>query len=126
MSHVRRALASNNGLYTPTHIQLTAEVELDSPPFTLKTVKTNISMGKGKQREISDEDFSKERAWLLLDNVQVSQEVPDAEGFLQDRTPGDVGPPAMDPNVTFEEGGLECGCCFSPSPFVRLQHLRRP
>lgn len=118
MSYVRRALASNHGLYAPTHIQLNAQMESGAPLFTLKTVKTNRPTGKGKQKEMQDEDFEKERAWLLKD-AQVARGVPDPEEFLRDHTPENAEDSTTDLNVPLEEeGGLECGCCFSLAPFV--------
>lgn len=121
MSHIRRVLASNHGFYAPTHIQLTAEVESDAPPFTPKTVKTKVSIGKrkGKGKEVQDENFEEERAWLLLKDVPVTQAVPAADDFPQIRAPGDTGPSMTEFHTQLEEdGGLECGCCFSPAPFV--------
>ncbi|KAF9651340.1 hypothetical protein BDM02DRAFT_857152 [Thelephora ganbajun] len=121
VTHVRRVLASNNGLYAPTHIQLTAESESDVAPFTMKAVKTKVSMGKGKEREMQDEDFEKERTWLLLKDVPVTQEVSDTDEFVQNQAQGGKGTPATDMNVLLEEeGGLECGCCFSPAPFHNM------
>lgn len=94
-------------------------MESGAPLFTLKTVKTNRPTGKGKQKEMQDEDFEQERAWLLLKNAQVAREVPDVEEFLQNQTPGNAGDSTADLNVPLEEeGGLECGCCFSLAPFV--------
>ena len=113
VKYVRRAFASNNGLYTPTHLQLAADLKSDSPPFKLKTIKSNISVGKGKQKEIQDEDFEKERAHLLLEDIQAIQEVPDTDKSR------DAGTFVTGLNVPPEdEGCLECGCCFSPAPFV--------
>lgn len=121
VTHIRRVFASKNALYTPTHIKLTAEMQSDPLPFTLKTVKTNVSMGKGKQKEMRDEDFEKERAQLLHKDIQVTQDIPDPDEFLQNQAPGDVGTSATDLNAPFEdEGCVECGCCFSPAPFVRF------
>ena len=60
---------------------------------------------------MQDDDFEKERTWLLLNDTQVMQ---------QDQGPGETGFHVMDLNVPLEEeGGIECECCFSHSPFVR-------
>lgn len=121
MTQVRRIFGSNNGLYTPTHIELTAIIQSDDPPFALKTVKTNLPMDKGKQREMRDEDFEKEREHLLLEDIQQTQEVPDADKFPQNQEPGDMGASVPDLDASPEDDGcLECGCCFSPAPFVRF------
>jgi hypothetical protein len=95
-------------------------MESDVPPFSLKTIKTSVPRAKkGKQREMQDEDFEKERAWLLLKVLHVAPEDPDVDESLQDRAPGGAGPSMTDLNLPpEEEGGLECGCCFSPSHFV--------
>jgi len=91
-----------------------------------------MSMGKGKgkwkwkEKEIQDDDFDKERTWLLLKDVLVIQEVPVIDGFPQDRTPGGSGTLA-ELDVILEDGsGLECGCCFSPAPFVCVPHPNHP
>ena len=88
----------------------------------MKATKTKTPMGKGKEREMQDEDFEKERTWLLLKDVPAIQEFPVA-GSLQDQAPGGSGTPLGEPNVPREdEGDLECGCCFSPAPFVYIPH----
>ena len=123
VTHVRRTFTSHNGLYTPAHIKLTAEIKSDSRPFRLKTVPTNISVGKGKQKEIRDEDFEKERAQLSLNDIQATQEVPETDEFPPNQTSGD----GTELNAPLEdECCLECGCCFSPAPFVRASHRHDP
>ena len=75
-------------------------------------------MGKGKEREIQDKDFEEERAWLLIEDVPVIPEVLVTEA-PQDQAPGGSGTSLTGPTaIPEEEGGLECGCCFSPAPFV--------
>ena len=95
-------------------------MESDTPPFAMKAVKTKIPTGKGKEREIQDEAFEEERTWLLLKDVPVTGEP------LQNQVPGGMGTAVTDPHVLPEEGGLECGCCFSPAPFVCFPHSQRP
>lgn len=84
-----------------------------------------MSAGKGKgkwkwkEKETQDKDFDEERTWLLLKDVPVIQEVPVADRSLHDQAPGGSGTSLEELNVLPEdEGGLECGCCFSPAPFV--------
>ena len=91
----------------------------------MKAVKTKTPMGKGKEREMEDKDFEEEKTWLLLKDIPVAQGVP---GPPQRRAPGGTGTSTTDYNVLPEpeEGGLECGCCFSPTPFVRSLHSRHP
>lgn len=95
----------------------------DAPPFTMKAIKTKTSMKKGKGREMRDEDFEMERVWLLLKDVPVVEEALVDDGTPQDQAPGDPGTSLAELNVPPEEdGGLECGCCFSPAPFVCIPH----
>lgn len=72
---------------------------------------------------MQDKDFEEEKAWLLLKDLPVTQRIPPAKGPLpQYQVPGGSATSVTDPNVPpEEEGGLECGCCFSPVPFVRSQ-----
>ena len=86
----------------------------------MKAVKTKIPMGKGKERERQDKDFEEEKAWLLLKDIPVTQEISVANQPLQNQVPGGVETFVTNPDVPPEEDGdLECGCCFSPVPFVR-------
>jgi len=86
----------------------------------MKAVKTKIPMGKGKETEIQDKDFEEEKAWLLLRDIPSTQDIPVAGELPQNRVPGGTGTSVTDHNVPpEEEDGLECGCCFSPVPFVR-------
>ena len=125
VSHVRHVFNSNNGLYAPTHIQLTTGIESPTPPFALNTAETvvsatpGLSLRKGKQREMRDDDFEEEREWLLLNDVRAVH---------QGRAPGETGSSVMDLNVLREEEEedyLECECCFSYSPYVRSSHCWR-
>jgi hypothetical protein len=117
VTHVRRIFGSNNGLYTPAYMKLDIEMKTVPLPFRLKAVKTYISVRKGKQKEIRDEDFEKER--VQLKNAQVTQEAPETDESPRNQAPGDVGTSGAELNTPFEdECCLECGCCFSPAPFV--------
>ena len=65
---------------------------------------------------MQDEDFEKERTWLRLKDVPVA-------GSLQDQVLGGSGIPLGESNhLPGDEGDLECGCCFSPAPFVYILH----
>lgn len=102
-------------------------MESDVPPFTMKATKTKTPSRKGKQRETQNKDFEEEKAWLLLKDVPVTQKDPVPDGYPQNQAPGDAGTSSMDPNVPpEEEGGLECGCCFSLAPFVCFSRSRHP
>ena len=95
-------------------------MESDAPPFTVKAIKTKISVGKERVREMRDEDFEEERAWLLTRDVSEIREVLVAE--LGSRASGGSGTSLTDPVVLPEEGRLGCERCFSPAPFVCIPH----
>lgn len=83
----------------------------------VKAVRAKIPAGKGKERETKDSDFDEERAWLLLRGAAVRV----AGGSLRYEAPEDTGTSLADLIVSpEEESGFECGCCFSPAPFVRF------
>ena len=67
---------------------------------------------------MEDKDLDKERAWVLFRDIPVVQESPVAGGSLEDPAPVGSGSVVAEVNVPPEGGGLECGCCFSPAPFV--------
>lgn len=80
-------------------------------------------MGKGKEREMRDKDFEEEKAWLLLKDVPLTQDIPAAGGSRRNQAPGGTGPSVTNHDIPPEaEGGLECGCCFSLAPFVCFSH----
>lgn len=65
-----------------------------------------------------DEDFEKERAWLILKDAQAASSTKENS---QDQTPEGAETSVVDLNTPLEgECNLECGCCFSPAPFVRF------
>jgi len=71
---------------------------------------------------MQDKDFEEEKEWLLLKDIPMTQEISVADEPLQNQGPGGMGTSATSPDVPpEEEGDLECGCCFSPVPFVRSQ-----
>lgn len=59
----------------------------------------------GKHRQITDEEFEKERAWLVA-RLEATP--------LADK-------PGAETGMGEEDGDIECGCCFSTSPFVCFQ-----
>lgn len=118
VAHVRHVYGSKNGLYTPAHIQLATDLQSDKLPFKLKAAKTSTPAGKGKQKELRDDDFEKERTQLLLDDVWIAHEFPHES--LQEEAPGDVENSVMNLNDPLQDE--ECGCCFSPTPFVGFPH----
>jgi TRIAD3 protein (E3 ubiquitin-protein ligase RNF216) len=103
---VRKTFFAKNALYAPTHLFLTEEKEKKPLPYNIKTVPSRVT-GKGKAKH--DPEFDKEKEWLqltlqgnaALNDAQVAEEVNDQEYE-------DCG------------DGIECGCCFSTYPFVKL------
>lgn len=85
--YLRESLNSLNGLYAPTHVFL-----LDRRPGI--KLPFNIFRTKGKNKELHDEEFDKEREWIL-DVMAESDECKD---------------------------GIECGCCFAKFRFVSVVH----
>jgi hypothetical protein len=75
-------------------------------------------MGKGKEKEMEDKDLDEERAWVLFRDIPMVQEFLAASGSLKDPAPGGSGTAPAEVSASPEGGGLECGCCFSPAPFV--------
>ena len=126
--HIQRVLASNQGSYALTRIQLNAEREAVAPSFTSKIAKANISVGKRKPREMEDEAFQRVKGWMLTMGIQVVQEAPDVDELPQSRIPGGAGTSVTNFSVPREGASFECGCCFSSAPFVRShcqEHPRR-
>ena len=73
---------------------------------------------------MQDKDFEEEKAWLLLKDIPVAQGISVANQPPQNQVSGGMGTSATNPEIPpEEEGGLECGCCFSPVPFVRPMFL---
>ena len=100
-AYLQESLTLLNGLYAPTYVFLLdhenryiegkrrkQRVKL---PYKRKAVPFRPST-KGKSRVSHDDEFSKERAWVVQEVMENDDEY---------------------------EGGIECGCCFATFRFVR-------
>lgn len=105
--HIRSRLHDYR-FYAPTHLLLTRELEQESLPFRLKSTSTVVSKGKARQ----DPEFDKEREWVLL-------------GVANSDSEQDAALAASINEQEYEDTGesIECGCCFSGYPFVRIRFL---
>ncbi|KAF8515364.1 hypothetical protein BU17DRAFT_51893 [Hysterangium stoloniferum] len=101
--HIRAVLSSNKELYAPTYLYLAYEIETGDLPYKKKRA---ISRVKGKDRQLYDEEFNKERDWLANHLASVKTANP---------TEGDHG---SDDGEC--EDGIECGCCFSTFSFDKM------
>lgn len=92
----------HNGLYAPTYLFLDEERKSGKLPYKLKATALRVrDKGKGVARH--DDEFQRERDWLLSqldeqEEIRIQEEL--GEGIEDD-------------------DGIECGCCFSTYPFVR-------
>ena len=102
--HIRKTLLAHNGLYAPTYLYLAEEQNRPSLPYHLKA---STSRTTGKKKAAYDEEFERERGWLLM-KLQEDVDMTDAQ--VADK---------MNEQEYGESGdGIECGCCFSTYPFV--------
>lgn len=94
----------NNGLYAPTYLYLAEEQNRLPLPYHLNV---STSRTTGKKKAAHDEEFERERAWLLM-KLQGDVEMADAQVAEKMN------------NQEYEDcgDGIECGCCFSTYPFV--------
>jgi TRIAD3 protein (E3 ubiquitin-protein ligase RNF216) len=84
--YLRESLNLLHGLYAPTHVFL---LENSRPGIKRPC---NIFRTNGKHKELYDEEFDKEREWIL----EVTAENDECED------------------------GIECGCCFAKFRFVSV------
>lgn len=104
-AYLRESLNSFDGRYAPTYISLAEQQEQyevgkhSKRPVKLPYKRKKIAFrpnNKGKNKALYDEEFEKERAWVV-------QEVMDCDDEC--------------------EGGIECGCCFASYRFVSVTAL---
>lgn len=83
--YLKESLNSFNGLYAPTHVFLTEQ------RFQLPSKQpVNVFKINGKRRQLHDDEFIKEREWILEVMAETDE----------------------------YEDGIECGCCFAKFRFV--------
>ena len=94
----------NNMFYAPTYLELKAQQTAVPRPYK---ALSRPRKGKGKRVQRHDAELELEIRWvqekLEEDEVRRATEVVQEAG----------------PQETEEEGGIECGCCFTEYPFVR-------
>lgn len=98
-----------NSLYAPAYFALDADQKSEIPNFKPMVTARGAqgSNSKGKAPVHADEEFERERQWLL-ERLQAEVEREDE---------------ALAEQLNEEEAeangdGIECGCCFTFAPFV--------
>ena len=109
-AHIRQTYALQNSFYAPTFLALQAELDSGALPYQRLTNGSAASRtrNKGKQAERVDEELKKEIQWVLDKAVE--------DKALKEQQMADQLRDAQDEQI-------ECGCCFSESPLVRLLAL---
>ncbi|KAI0351122.1 hypothetical protein OH77DRAFT_1411714 [Trametes cingulata] len=109
LPHIRATLHAHNSLYAPTFLALHAQRALDPPPYKPIARPRAQADRKGKGREERDEELEREVRWVQewLD-ARRAEEVERAEREAREK------------EEKQEEGGIECGCCFSEYPFDKM------
>lgn len=118
--HVAVTFTVLNMLYAPTFLFLREEQKSANPPYVKQDADAKqrrlSAKKKGKRKAAgSDEEFAKERQWLL---AKLQREAVEKGGktaaaaVVADTSGGEA-------EAEEEEGGIECGCCFTEYPFVR-------
>lgn len=107
--------------YVPTHFALRDQQRSTNPPYAkqdadIKDQRVKAKKkGKGKAAAM-DQEFEKERRWLI---ATLHKEAVEKEGAATSATvPAHTDMMAVDDDDDNEEGGIECGCCFTEYPFV--------
>ncbi|KAI0632604.1 hypothetical protein C8Q77DRAFT_1118443 [Trametes polyzona] len=102
-AHIRDVWQQHSMLYAPTYLALRDQRSLNPPPY--KAISRPRPKGKGKGVQLHDAVFVRERRWLMekLEEEEAKKAAEVAEELkLQ------------------EEGGIECGCCFTEYPFEKM------
>ncbi len=101
---IRKVLFEMRGFYAPTHFHLLEEQAKPSGRYKIKGTKSKVPA----KTKVVDPLFLSERDWveqkLVEDAVRRDQEA--AESIDE-----------------AENGGIDCGCCFTTHPFVRFIRL---
>ena len=94
-------MAISNSLYAPAYLTLRAQQK--TVPLPYRPLTRARSKGKGKRVQRRDEELEAEIRW-----VQETLEEEEVQHVTQ----------VAEAEVEEEEGGIECGCCFTDYPFV--------
>ncbi|KAI0665506.1 hypothetical protein C8Q78DRAFT_986254 [Trametes maxima] len=103
VAHIRETLNAHGLLYAPTFLALREHRTLKPLPY--KPVTRPRPKGKGKGIQQHDDEFERELQWVRakLEEEEAKKAEEAAEELrLQ------------------EEGGIECGCCFTEYPFDKM------
>ncbi|KAI0365836.1 hypothetical protein BV20DRAFT_1056111 [Pilatotrama ljubarskyi] len=103
--HIRETYHKNNSLYAPTFLALRTQRTLQPLPYKPITRPRPQPKAKGKAVAKHDEELEREVQWI--------QEKLDEEAALK------AAEEAEERRVQ-EEGGIECGCCFTEYPFDKM------
>jgi hypothetical protein len=110
MNHIRNAFSRNGRLYAPTHLTLEAELKSGRPPYQ-RLLSASRNRIKGKQVAKVDPELEKEKQWIRTRHE---------EAQVQAQSINDAQMAAL---LQAEEDAIcmiECGCCFSEYPIVRI------
>ncbi|KAI0691586.1 hypothetical protein C8Q76DRAFT_634530 [Earliella scabrosa] len=102
-AHIRQTFVSHNALYAPTYLALQEQQASHAPPY--KKMARGRTKGKGKRVQRHDPELEKEMQW-----IQEKREEEDAKRAAE----------IAEELRVQEEGGIECGCCFSEYPFEKM------
>ncbi|KAH9837572.1 uncharacterized protein C8Q71DRAFT_753273 [Rhodofomes roseus] len=106
VAHVRATFHSHNSLYAPTYLRLHDEVNSPNPPFRLKSSAVKRQpKGKMKPQEELEEEVAFIKNKFAADPSSAA--APEATSSAA----------AASVEVDPEDGGIECGCCFSSYAF---------
>ncbi|KAK7466958.1 hypothetical protein VKT23_004022 [Stygiomarasmius scandens] len=105
---LRKMLFVKKSLYAPTYMYLT-EIKSQGPPYPYIPKKTAARSSKGKGRQLRDDEFEREREWVLsMEKQNASKEDAVIAEKLNEQEYEECG------------DGIECGCCFSSHPFDKM------
>ncbi|KAH9922385.1 uncharacterized protein B0H18DRAFT_1018159 [Fomitopsis serialis] len=112
VAHVRATFRSCSQLYAPTYIYLHEEANSPNPPYRPKSASSK-RQPKGKLKP--HEELEKEIAWVEL---KFMAEPGNAAGEAASAPAAAVvaAPAELEP----EDGGIECGCCFTNYAFDKM------
>lgn len=104
-------------LYAPTYFFLREEQRSNNPPYVkqdadAKQRRVNAKKKGKRKAAASDEEFAKERQWLLAKLQREAVEKGEKAAAAGTETL------SGEAYAEEEEGGIECGCCFTEYPFV--------
>ncbi|KAI0742253.1 hypothetical protein C8Q80DRAFT_1108089 [Daedaleopsis nitida] len=102
-SHIRLTFKEQNSLYAPTYLALHEQQRSHAPPY--KPMVRPRNKGKGKRIHRIDALLNEEAQWVREKLEQ--EEAQRAHAVAEEMR-------------LQEEGGIECGCCFSDYPFDKM------